>query len=405
MKPMCRILLCLALFTGGLTLRSVSQTPMLPDSTLRETLTRAVQYWQAGKAKEAFFALDTINSELITADNTSTKIKAAIWTANYLQAQKKIKPAAHFLDSAMVWAEKYSPGADLGRVYEAYADWHLTAGNPKTALVAREAAWKIRDSLNQASLKTTIDSLQGVAQKLEEENSQLLSEKSAEADHVSTTADSMKKWAYLLGIVCAILIVIIFLMNGTLQRLRNAPPAPAPSAPRTRPEPVPIETTVTTSAKKESTANAIKTAPLPTPPTEPAKPATTSILSPKDITLKLQDVELVLIRAEVLGKYQNGETKAIRNLLNEYMAQLPFIMKTLDDAITKNEPDPILLSLEHLKTYLQSFGMVSTLKLIQEIEEEAQTEKVSKLLSRVFQVRNHCRRAADESKALLEKIG
>jgi hypothetical protein len=49
--------------------------------------------------------------------------------------------------------------------------------------------------------------------------------------------------------------------------------------------------------------------------------------------------------------------------------------------------------------------MQGTLQLIQEIEDEASTEKVSKLLSRVFQVRNHCRRAADESKALLEKLG
>jgi hypothetical protein len=86
------------------------------------------------------------------------------------------------------------------------------------------------------------------------------------------------------------------------------------------------------------------------------------------------------------------------------MAQLPFIMKTLDDAITRNEADPILNSLEHLKPYLQTFGMSVTIKLISEIEAEAPTEKIAKLLSRVFQVRNHCRRAADEAKAILEKM-
>jgi hypothetical protein len=184
-------------------------------------------------------------------------------------------------------------------------------------------------------------------------------------------------------------------MNGTIQRLRNTPPAPAPSSPRVRPEtPAPAKVTEAPPATAEKTV-----APAAEIPKQPATSTAT-----RDIVLKLQDVELVLIRAESLGQHANGETKAIRNFLNEYMAQLPFIMKTLDEAITKNEAAPILLSLEHLKTYLQTFGMQGTLKLIAEIEEEAPKEKVSKLLSRVFQVRNHCRRAADEAKSMLEKL-
>jgi hypothetical protein len=139
-----------------------------------------------------------------------------------------------------------------------------------------------------------------------------------------------------------------------------------------------------------------------TPVAPPAEPAP---LPNRETLLRLQGVELVLIRPEVLAAYQNGDMKAIRNLLNEYMAQLPFIMKTLDDAINRNETAPILLSLQHVKSYLKVFGMQATEKLIGEVESESATEKVSKLLSRVFQVRNHCRRAADEAKSLLEKVG
>ena len=363
----------------------------LSDSPLRETLTRAVQYWQSGKAKDAYLALDTITAEPLNAENAGTKVKAALWTANYLQAQFKVKSAAPFLDSAMVWAEQYAPGEELAKAYDAYAAWHISAGNPKTALVAKEAAWKIRDSLGRSGMEHTIDSLQQVITTLNKEQEEIISNKQSEATSVSNEAEGMKKWVYILGGLCVILLVIVFMMNGNLQRLRNSPPAPAPSAPRVRQE--------------TSPSKAEQEAPATTPPAEPiAKPAPAPAVPKSDIITRLEEVELVLIRAESLGKYNNGETRAIKNFLNEYMAQLPFIMKTLDDAITKNEAAPILNSLEHLKPYLQTFGMNGTMKLITEIETEAATEKVSKLLSRVFQVRNHCRRAADESKAILEKI-
>ncbi len=367
---------------------------VLSDNVLRETLTRAVQYWQTGKAKEAYLALDSITAQPLSAENAGTKVKAALWTANYLQAQYKVKLAAPFLDSALHWAEQYAPGEELARAYDAYAAWHLTAGNPKTALVAKEAAWKIRDSLSRATLQLTIDSLQQAVITLNKEREEIISNKQSEAANISSEAAGMKKWVYILGGICVLLLVIVFMMNGNLQRLRNSPPAPAPSAPRVRQESAP--------AKAEPVATATSAA---TPPAEPAvKPAPAPSIPKSDIITRLEEVELVLIRAEALGKYNNGETRAIKNFLNEYMAQLPFIMKTLDDAITKNEAAPILNSLEHLKPYLQTFGMSGTMKLITEIETEAATEKVSKLLSRVFQVRNHCRRAADEAKAILEKI-
>lgn len=367
---------------------------VMTDSSMREALTRAVQFWQAGKAKEAYLTLDTITAQPLNPENAGTKVKAALWTASYLQAQYKVKSASPFLDSALHWAEQYAPGEELARAYDAYAAWHNSAGNPKTALVAKEAAWKIRDSLNQAALQHTIDSLNTVIGKINQERDEIITSKNSEADSVSSEAAGLKKWLYILGGICAVLLVVVFLMNGNLQRLRNSPPAPAPSAPRTRPDPV--------IPKAESPAPATVASSTPVAAEPPVKPA--PVVPKTDIIIRLQEVELVLIRAESLGQHQNGETKAIRNFLNEYMAQLPFIMKTLDDAITKNEAAPILNSLEHLKPYLQTFGMSGTLKLISEIETEAATEKVSKLLSRVFQVRNHCRRAADEAKAILEKM-
>jgi hypothetical protein len=76
----------------------------------------------------------------------------------------------------------------------------------------------------------------------------------------------------------------------------------------------------------------------------------------------------------------------------------------LDDAIADSKNDFIISSLTELKPYLDKFGMASTSAWILEIENEYPEVKMNKLLSKVFQVRNHCRRAADEAKALQEKI-
>ncbi|MBL7923023.1 MAG: hypothetical protein JNL88_02385, partial [Bacteroidia bacterium] len=151
MKHPCRFLFSLTLLMTLYAFAAPAQAPVGSDSSLRETLTRAVQYWQGGKAKDAFLSLDSITSAGLNEANAVTKIKAALWTATYLQEQKKIKPASRFLDSALTWSERYHASDELIRSYEAYAAWHLNAGNPKTAMVAREAAWKLKDSLSNAA--------------------------------------------------------------------------------------------------------------------------------------------------------------------------------------------------------------------------------------------------------------
>jgi hypothetical protein len=391
-----------------------AQSTVMSDSSMKETLTRAVQLWKEGKAKDAFISLDSINEQLVNAENANTKIKASVWTANYLMAQRKNKPASSFLDSALRWSENTHQYDELIKVYETYSDWHLAVGNPKTAFVAKEAAWGIKDSLSKSALQLQMDSLQNIVIANEREKKSAKENSDANDTVISQKNEQLNNLVYILGGVIAVLVIIIFMMNGNLQRLRNLPPSPLPDATLSQPRTkqtvntrIKIEEVETIQDQKKDVIAAspvveVKPEIKSEAPTKAEKKEQQISNAIKDTTSKLAEVELVLIKADVLANYKNGESKPIRNLLNEYMAQLPFIMKTLDDAITLNEKDSIINSLEHLKTYLVSFGMQSTMNLIDEIEKEAETEKVAKLLSRVFQVRNHCRRAADEAKSLLE---
>lgn len=389
-----------------------AQSPVLSDSSLKETLTRAVLRWKEGKAKEAFFALDSINDQTILPTNAITKIKASVWTATYLMAQRKNKPASAFLDSALRWAENHGQTEEQIRIYETYADWHLAVGNPKTALIAKEAAWAIKDSIGKNKLQIQVDSLLSIVQAFEMEKKEVSQKSQMNDSIVVQKNESLNNWIYILSGVLAVLVVVIFMMNGNLQRLRNLPPGPLPDNTLTQPRNR-AKAVVEAPATKEVTPIVESKTPVQEIPAKNEVKAEVSSQKAekkelqisntiKDTAAKLGAVELVLIKAEILAQSKNGESKPIRNLLNEYMAQLPFIMKTLDDAITLNEKETILNSLEHLKSYLVSFGMNSTLTLIEEIEKESENQKVAKLLSRVFQVRNHCRRAADEAKSLLE---
>jgi hypothetical protein len=138
-------------------------------------------------------------------------------------------------------------------------------------------------------------------------------------------------------------------------------------------------------------------------PNEILKPQNNSVKQSNSLVEKLARVELVFIRAEVLGEY--GNKKAVVKIINDYNTQLPLIIKNLDEAITTNDNEPIVTALSYLKPYLTAFGMAATLAMLNEVEAEAPTEKTTKLLSRVFQIRNHIRRAHDETKALIDMLG
>jgi hypothetical protein len=372
----------------------------LNDSLLREQLTRGVQLWKLGKPVEAYTTLDSVLATTTTPEIAATKVKAAVWTSTFLQQQKKYGPALKFLDSALTWAQQYARGEEYRRVYEAYADWHTNTGNMKSAMAARNQANLIEDSLLQIEFTNTTDSLKQLLA-LKEQELAIAKTKKPE----KTTGVNMNPLAIGLSILAVILLLLVFRLNTSLQRMRTLPPAPQsrPANPVRTSEPVKDsgrETKVPETKMQEES-------PVVAPPV-PGAPVGASLgnapVNPKDLTVKLAEVELVLIRPDILGRYGNGEWKSVKNLLNEYLSQLPLILKNLDDAITKSETAPILQGLEYLKPYLSPFGMNSTLALIREVEEDADQVKASKLLSRVFQVRNHTRRAADEAKSILEKF-
>jgi hypothetical protein len=362
------------------------------DSLLNEQLTRGVQSWKQGNALLAFQQLDSINSQPINETLAAAKVKSAIWTATYLKEQRKYKPAAVFLDSALAWSKLYNLANEQRRVLDAYASWYTATGNLKAALAVKEASWKLGDSLNTANWQHKVDSIAAHLGKLQSEIAGK-DKAAAEKEQVSTI-DGDNKTLWILGSLIALLLIIIFLMNGNLQRLKNAPPAPL------RRTTEPASSKVVTLGNERKVISSI-------PNDEKTSAETKVVETPKEnygLTARLSEVELVLIKADVLSIKGNGENKIVRSILDEYLTNMPAIIKHLDDAIADSKNDIILSSLNELKPYLDKFGMASTSAWILEIENEYPEVKMNKLLSKVFQVRNHCRRAADEAKALQEKM-
>jgi hypothetical protein len=362
------------------------------DSLLNEQLTRGVQSWKQGNALLAYQQLDSVNSQPVNASLAPVKVKSAVWTATYLQEQRKYKPAAAFLDSALAWSKLYNLSNEQRRVLDAYASWYTSTGNLKAALAVKEASWKLGDSLNSTTWQLKVDSLTANIETLQFELAG--KDKAATEKEQVSTLDEDSKTFWILGIVIGILVLIIFLMNGNLQRLKNAPPPPL----RRTPEP--------TLSKVVTLGNERKVTPVVPNEEKPVVEAKV-VEAPKEnygLTARLSEVELVLIKADVLSIKGNGENKKVRAILDEYLSNMPSIIKQLDDAIADNKNDVILQSLGELKPYLDKFGMTSTSAWITEIDNEYPEAKMNKLLSKVFQVRNHCRRAADEAKALQEKM-
>ena len=383
----------LTLFCGHIYAQSADGS--LPDSLLKEQLTRAVQSWKTGKPLPAYQTLDTIISQPLSAINASSKVKAAIWTATYLQEQKKLKPASKFLDSAMTWASQYARGEELRRSYEAYANWHLANGNVKSAMAAQSEANKISDSLNKVVYQVAMDSLKKINTTLQ--NKIDLQAAALKPEEVSKSPDNNDRLIWIMGFSILILLILVFLLNGKVQRLNSAPPVAIQrkeSAPKINVEKQEIKNNVSEIITLVSTTEKVVAKAISVPPTK-------EILN---LTTRLSTVELILIRADVFAEKVNGESKLASKTLYKYVEDFPLMMKNLDDAISNNDADAILKSTVEFRTPLDTFGMSGTVLWIDEIKAEAHDAKVNKLLSRVFQVRNHVRRALDEAKAILEKV-
>ena len=383
----------LTLFCGHIYAQSADGS--LPDSLLKEQLTRAVQSWKTGKPLPAYQTLDTIISQPLSAINASSKVKAAIWTATYLQEQKKLKPASKFLDSAMTWASQYARGEELRRSYEAYSNWHLANGNVKSAMAAQSEANKISDSLNKVVYQVAMDSLKKINTTLQ--NKIDLQAAALKPEEVSKSPDNNDRLIWIMGFSILILLILVFLLNGKVQRLNSAPPVAIQrkeSAPKINVEKQEIKNNVSEIITPVSTTEKVVAKAISVAPTK-------EILN---LTTRLSAVELILIRADIFAEKVNGESKLASKTLYKYVEEFPLMMKNLDDAISNNDADAILKSTVEFRTPLDTFGMSGTVLWIDEIKAEAHDAKVNKLLSRVFQVRNHVRRALDEAKAILEKV-
>lgn len=376
---------------------------------LEQLLSRGIQHWQEGRPVQAFVTLDSINNTTADAANAGVKISASLQTARYLQAQRKFNASYRFLDSALVWGQQYGSSAEVMAAYELYSEIYLSVNNVQGAMASREAARKIADSLSRVSHQALVDSLETVIDTLAKRITGMEDISNRKTSAESGEAARLTYWVYGLTAACVILLIILFLVNGQLQRIRRLPPAPAsyttiPAQPLVVPPVTPRvpEVPVIPKEQEQTQPEERKAAVTETTPTE--SPATLPSPASRNIAVKLREVELVLINPGVLALYNNGEPKAIRNLLQDYLTKYGALMKELDEAIVKNEAAPILNILHSMMNFLEAFGMQVSIKLVKEIEEDAPREKVAKLLSRVFQVRNHCRRAADEAKALLEKL-
>ncbi len=401
--PFIRILLFILILTAQNKVVGQASGVVVPDSVLKEQLTRAVQIWKLGKPLSAYQTLDSITSQQLTQENASSKVKAAIWTATYLQEQKKLKPAAKFLDSALTWASQYAKGEELKRSYEAYSNWHIATGNIKSAIAAQNKANDIKDSLSQLISQTSIDSLIKINSELQSKiNVQANVSKQEVVEKPSTVNDTT---IWIMGISIFVLLILVFLLNGKVSRLNSAPPVHYVKKENTPKIAVSKQEVKIINEEKKTLAEISHDETVTVAPSaEKLKNLAAVAKDTNALTIKLSTVELILIRADIFAEKVNGESKMAARTLQKYVDEFPSMMKKLDDAIANNDADAILKSTVEFRTPLDTFGMVSTVTWIDEIEAEAPDAKVNKLLSRVFQVRNHVRRALDEAKAILEKV-
>ena len=395
------------------------------DSLLRETLTRAVAHWQDGRGLNAFLALDSVHATALNPTNATTKTRAAYWTASYLLAQRKGRSAVPFADSSLSWSMRFGLAEEQAKVLSLKIQVSESIGDRSGADRSRELLSNLNDSLKVAPLLNTIDSLKSRLAQFEQQPTALAEDDKSETGNSSNSSTGLSVWMFISALLAA----------TTLLYYRKSKQTPPPShSPGSSDLTRPVSTQANIPSGNDNSPIGSGNRPKPASPPQSATPAPTDPDVPlfipvvqdqkpknesadsrninlppagtihQDTLKKLRGVELVLIKAEVLAAYRDGDVKAIRNLLNEFLAQLPFFMKTLDDAIAQNEIAPILLALGHVKDYLRQFGMASTEKLIDEVETESSTERISRLLSKVFQVRNHCRRAADETKSILTNL-
>jgi tetratricopeptide (TPR) repeat protein len=317
---------------------------------------RGVKLWEEGNGHAAFSALDSLRKINLTPENANIKSKAMIYLAKCFYSQKNYSSTLNYLTAAIAFGnDNLNVDARLA-IYDMMITCYHETQNSSQELVYTQLKKAIEDSINTVKIQLQVDSLKKAL--AEQKKAQEIQKSSAMKE-----ADANINSSFILYGIIGILVLII-LVFAILRKSKSS----------NQPRKVEV-------AKIDNNGNK----------------------NSSSLIEKISKVELVFIRADVLGEY--GNKKTVVKIINDYNTQLPLIIKNLDDAITTNDNEPIINALSYLKPYLTAFGMTATLAMLNEVEAESATEKTTKLLSRVFQIRNHIRRAHDETKALIEVLG
>lgn len=329
---------------------------------------RGVNFGEQGDILKSFTTLDSLRTAKLTAENSLIKSRGMLYLALSSLKQGNYKYATVYSDLALFFGKDSLSTNELISVYEIMISCYGKLNNKSKATQYVNLKKAIEDSLSSAKIQFEVDSLKQLVeeQKLKFLNDSIQKNKQQLLNLKEETKTNNNNFILYISIFIITLIAIVVLV-------------------------------ISLKKKNKIIQKEILT------PNDISKPQNNSVKQSNSLVDKIDRVELVFIRAEVLGEY--GNKKTVIKIISDYNTQLPLIIKNLDEAITTNDNEPIINALSYLKPYLTAFGMSATLAMLNEVEAEAPTEKTTKLLSRVFQIRNHIRRAHDETKALIDTLG
>jgi tetratricopeptide (TPR) repeat protein len=332
---------------------------------LNQLYDRGVKYWESGNGRNSFYTLDSLRKIELTPENANIKSKGMIYLAKCFYSQKNYRYAINYLNLALNFGKDHLSVENRLSIYDMLITCHHETKNNSQETYFTQLKKSINDSIQTAKMQHQVDSLKQALEAQKNPGGPTIENDNPTPTQTSNTAESKNSYNFILIISIAVfaIAILLFLLF-----------------------------------KKGDGGNIGKNNPVEIPKIDAGGNKGSNAL-----VEKIAKVELVFIRADVLGEY--GNKKTVVKIINDYNAQLPLIIKNLDDAITTNDNEPIINALSYLKPYLTAFGMSATLAMLNEVEAEAPTEKTTKLLSRVFQIRNHIRRAHDETKALSEVLG
>lgn len=359
------LFLCANSYASHGSKRDKKEVSNLSTDELNQLYNRGVKYWESGNGRAAYYTLDSLRKVTLTPDNAAIKSKGMLYLGKCFYSQKNYRYTINYLKSSLEFGENLLSIDTRLSIYEMMITCHHETNNSSQETYFTQLKKSITDSIQTAKMQFQVDSLKQALEAQKNPPGNTTENENPYVTTSTTTSGSNTTNNYILIIVIATVAIAILLF--LLFR------------------------------KKESGYNSKSNS------IEIPKIDTGNIKGSNSLVEKIAKVELVFIRAEVLGEY--GNKKTVIKIINDYNTQLPLIIKNLDEAITTNDNEPIINALSYLKPYLTAFGMSATLAMLNEVEAESATEKTTKLLSRVFQIRNHIRRAHDETKALSEVLG